>query len=643
MKPNMDNGENCRAAGALDGADGNRQNNIPKKTTKASVVDYVFTSYDSLSERWKQSGVHTALSVASTSKIYSSIRRRVARSAENSLILRAIAAFVGKLPAVTVRAYGTFVFSLGFYSMLVYVIKAIASTMTADIDALVTSVMLILISLPLLFSKKTLAEAVLESKAASFIAFDILGYRREVAALQREPRGRCDTPMLIGMVLGLLTFYVDIIYVMALVGAVIGIYLLSSRPEAGVVMLFVLLPFLPEGALAVYVTVLSFSYLFKLITGRRTLHFDPADTAMLIFAAAVYLAGVIHYGAGTDIGAHSTAPLIFVYFVIANLITNDKWRKRCLHAVMIGGGLTASVYLLSQIFDIASILGDGFSSGVLSRLSEDILFIVGESDDVTPYLIMVLPMMLSYIDLPGHQKAGMLYGVFAIVTVVSLIYTGSRSLWMGAVLTVMILLLAKNLKYVWIPAAVVTAVPLLVWILPTEFDRYILGLFDLSGATARVGVRGISALILRDNFLGGIGFSDDVFSAVYSSYSQFGITAENSQSFPLSVAVRLGVTGVILFLAAVVLLFIKAATNAKKAETSDERSVSVSTAAGFFAIIVSGISLDIFYSEKMFLFFFMYAAFMSSYSAVKPKPSSTLESLLALRDGKTASIDIERD
>lgn len=252
-------------------------------------------------------------------------------------------------------------------------------------------------------------------------------------------------------------------------------------------------------------------------------------------------------------------------------------------------------------------------------------------------------MMLSYIDLPGHQKAGMLYGVFAIVTVVSLIYTGSRSLWMGAVLTVMILLLAKNLKYVWIPAAVVTAVPLLVWILPTEFDRYILGLFDLSGATARVGVRGISALILRDNFLGGIGFSDDVFSAVYSSYSQFGITAENSQSFPLSVAVRLGVTGVILFLAAVVLLFIKAATNAKKAETSDERSVSVSTAAGFFAIIVSGISLDIFYSEKMFLFFFMYAAFMSSYSTVKPKPSSTLESLLALRDGKTASIDIERD
>ncbi len=625
-----------------DGAAENGKNGISKKTAKKGVISHVFTSYDSLCRRWKESGVYTAVSIASTSKIYRNMQRRIARSAENSLILRAISAFVGKLPAVTLRAYGTFVFSLGFYAMLVYVIKAIASTMTADVDVLVTSVVLIVASLPLLFSKRTLAEAVLESKIASFVAFDILGYRREVAALPREPKSRCDTTMLIGMVLGLLTFYVDIAYVLALVGAVTGVYLILSRPEAGVVMLFVLLPFLAARVLAVYVAVLSFSYLFKLITGRRKLHFDPTDTAMLIFAVAAYLAGVIHYGAGTDIGAYSTAPLIFVYFVIANLISNDKWRERCRHAVMIGGGLTATVYLVAQVFDIVSIIGNGFASDVLNRMGEGILFAIGETNDVTPYLIMVLPMILSYIDMPGHQKAGVLYGIFAIVTVASVIYTGSRSLWVGAALTVTVLLLAKNIKFIWIPAAVVTAIPLLVWVLPAEFDSRILGLFDLSGVTGRVGVRGISALILRDNFLGGIGFPDDVFSSVYSLYSQFGITAENSQSFPLSIAVRLGVTGVILFIVFALLLFIKASTKAKNATNNDERSVSVSTAAGFLAVIVSGVSLDIFYSEKMFLLFFMYAAFLSSYSAAKPELSSTLDPAYTLRDGKTASIDIER-
>lgn len=616
-----------------------------EKTAKTGVISHVFASYRALCRKWEHSGIYTAASRMATSKTFSRMRRRVSRSVENSVILRTVAAFAGRLPGVTLRAYGTLLFSLGLYSVIVFIIKAVASTLTSDVDALVTSISLMIAAVPLLFSKKTLAEAVLDSKAGSFVAFDLLGYRREEAALSRRVRGRCDTPMLIGMVLGLCSFYVDILYIIAAMSAVVAIYFLLTRPESGAVMLFVLLPFMPDEMLAVYITILGCGYLFKLITGRRTMRFDPADTVMLVFAMAVFFGGVIHYGEGTYVGAYSVAPFVFVYFIITNLIKNDKWRERCRGAVMTGGALVAAVYLLTRIFDPSVLLADGFSSSVLTRLAEYVTFIADEVGDVTPYMLMILPMMVTYVFLRGRGGQGLLYIMPAALTAAAVIYTQSRSLWLGAAVGIVTLLMAGNIRFVWIPVAVVTAIPLLILVLPSSMDKYILDLLDLSGAdtAARVGVRELSAQILKDNFFGGIGFSDDVFSEVYSLYSKFGVSAENSQSFFLGIAVRIGVTGLFLFLLAMLVLFIKSVSGAKNAETLDEKSVSVSSAAGLLSVLVSGVSLDIFYTEKMFLLFFMFAAFMSSYSAVKPKKVGVSENAVITRDGKTASLDIYFD
>ena len=66
-------------------------------------------------------------------------------------------------------------------------------------------------SVPLIFSGKTLAEAVLESRVGGLGAFEMLGFRREEAAMPRERHKRCDLAMLVGMILGLLSFYVDML------------------------------------------------------------------------------------------------------------------------------------------------------------------------------------------------------------------------------------------------------------------------------------------------------------------------------------------------------------------------------------------------------------------------------------------------
>ncbi len=192
---------------------------------KTGIFEYVFTSYEALSRRWERSGVSALFSRARYSKAAAFVRRTVSRSAERSVILRLVSGFVNALPGVTLKAYGTFLFSLGFYSVLAFVIKAVASTLVADLDALITAVVIMLAALPLLLSKKTLAEGVLESSVGAFIAFDVLGFRREAAALKRPVYRKSEAAMLSGMILGLLSFYVDIRYIIAAVFSVIAGYL----------------------------------------------------------------------------------------------------------------------------------------------------------------------------------------------------------------------------------------------------------------------------------------------------------------------------------------------------------------------------------------------------------------------------------
>lgn len=595
---------------------------ISKRNKKSvGIFEYAFTSYYKLTEKWKKSAVCSLLYKASASKAVSRVRKVAARSSEKSVLLGALRRFVAKLPSVTLRAYGTFIFSLGFYSVLVYIIKAIASTLDADTDALIFSGMLIIASIPLLLSGKTLAEAVIESRVGSFVAFDLLGYRPESAQACKTVIKRCDIAMIAGMVLGLCSFYVDIEYIAAAVAIVVMIYLAMTVPEGAAVVFIALAPIMRMTAAKAFIAVLLIGYLYKLLTGRRTFKLDLCDSVMLIFGVIVILGDTIHYGNGTEVGAASHLSAVIMYFLIVNLVRNDKWRRASRAAVTFGGVMTAVLFVASCYLPerMATVT---FVSDSLENSKELLLGLMCDSDVALLYVAAVLPMLMVDVSNGKSKKKSGGAAIFAALMLAAVVMSKSRSVWLSAAVGVTLLLLFLNSKLVAVPVTVAALVSFGAFVLPDEFSIYIKRLFDFSGegTVANINVRENSLKMLLDNLFGGIGSADGVFSSYYSVYMGTGATPDSAKNLFLGVGVALGVTGLLVFVLALVCLLAKMYTHVKVSGELNSKSVL----AGFFAMIFGGLAVDIFAEPKMFLLFFVYAAFASSYTSVIPTREDTL-------------------
>lgn len=610
----------------------------------SGIFSRIFSSYGKLDAVWRGGAVYGAFSRFRDVRWVKRMRRGVARSVERSMILRAMRTVFSALPWLTVRSYGMFFFSFGFYTSVIFAIKTVATSLTADIDALLTGAAFILLSVPLLFSTKTLAGAVISSRFASYLVIDILGYRREKAASETVPRRRLDIMFIAGMILGLLTFFVEPHQV---VGAILLILLAGAvfcNPETGVILLFALFPLLRDMYLSLLVTLIFLSYLIKLICGRRTMRFDIADTFMMVFFMMTALAEIINYGAGTH-GAVRTVRLLYmsVYFLAVNMISNSAWRSRLMRAMMLGASIMA-------VISIGSIFEDVLTEFTVGVGSKDIISLTGWLSDVSGaaeissyYLAMMLPVMIAYLLRRGIGKKRLNILFFSLVTVAAAALTMSRGLWFGAIAGVIVMLLIFDMRLAFIPAAAAVCVTAAAALLPESMRAGIEGIFDMSGALTRnrIAVRALSGSIFFDNIFGGIGGGEGVFYDMYNAYSTVGASADNSQSLFLQIGVELGIFGLLVFLLAVIFLLIKSFTGSVRGADRSNRLCSGALAAGLTAALMIGVSNYIWVDDRMLLLFFMFAGAVSSYSAGLSAPDEDSADIGTVTgDEKTASVDI---
>lgn len=609
------------------------------------IFGRIFTSYDKIESARCGGAIFDVFSRIRTSRTALRIRRGIARSVEGSFIARAAGRLGSALPWMTLRSYGTFLFSLGFYTSIIYAIKAVATTLTADTDALVSGVMLMLLSVPLLLSGKTLAEAVLSSGLSSFLVFDILGFRRDEAEAGRSPHKRADMMFLVGMAMGLLTFYIEPYHIIGAFLSLVLLFVVMSKPESGVILLYALFPFFPDLQLSAIILITLVSYLVKLACGRRTLRFDTVDAFMLVFFLLIAAAELINYGAGTEYtGTPRRVIYMTAYFLTTNLMSNQAWRSRMIRALMFGGSAVAVVSIISVFSDpmTAAIAGTGSQS--VAGLGAWFDSVICSAEESSYYLAMMLPVMAAYVFRRGNGKRRLNVLFFSIVTLTAAVLTMSRGIWLGAVAGIVLLLIICDPRFILLPAAAAVGVPAVIMLIPQDARAGVMTLFDMSGALTqdRVAVRRLSSMIFFDNFLGGIGRGDGVFYSVYNSYSSVGASADNSQNLFLEIGVELGVFGLLVFILATVFLLMKSFTGAKRAPDRARRICSVALACGLFAALISGLSSYIWLDERMFFLFFMFAGAASAYNdEMATDPGCEVIPGIVNGDGNTASIDIE--
>ena len=250
------------------------------------------------------------------------MKHKFASSIENSFFISAIGKLYSSLLITSLASYGVFAFSFGFYVVATYLLKKYSFDIEVNTASLATGIALIAISVVLFMSKKSLAQAISGSVMLRFIFFDVLNLRSvsvDYAAAQPAYTG-ISVSFLVGMISGTVSIFVPAEYVVIALAAVISVHAVLLSPEAGIIGICLLLPFLPTMALAVLTCLVLVSCIIKFFCGKRVFKISFIDVPVFLFLLLTFFGGIFSQSKSSTNKMLLMVCFIAAYFIVKNLI-----------------------------------------------------------------------------------------------------------------------------------------------------------------------------------------------------------------------------------------------------------------------------------------------------------------------------------
>jgi len=584
---------------------------------KKSLVGYLFSSYDS-----EQAACCDSMAACITGKLrfgdhLKNLKLFINRQFENSIILSLVQKLSGKLLELSLRHYGIFFLTFGTYSTALYMMTYyLESFDVLPIVNLYIGVGVMAASIPAVFVTRSLSECILGSSITELLLIKFLGVRRVSLERKKTVKGWTSLAFILGTIAGISTIFVTPLIVPLAFGAFIGAVLLISIPETGVLLIMFALPFLPTMVLAALIIVTAMCYFLKLIRGKRTLKLELTDWAVLLFMVMMALGGVISSSSGSLKPALLYCCLMCGYFLVVGLIRTGKWVMRCVGALIGGSFFVSLLGIYENFFGMAQ--STWHDEELFEDISGRVVSTFENPNVLAEYLIMVLPFMLSLLLI----KNGTPYKLAALITGgaagLCLIFTWSRGAWLGIMFGVLVYFLIYSRKTMLAFAVGICAIPFLPFILPANIINRFLSIGNLKDTSTNYRVNIWKAVInmVEDHFGGGIGVGTAAFAEVYPEYSLAGIeSAPHSHNLYLQVLVELGIFGLIVLLAVIVLAaqsnFTFYSSVSKKLGNDNctalesMKLINSASFCGLIGILVQGMTDHVWYNYRVFCMFWL--------------------------------------
>lgn len=554
-------------------------------------------------------------------------RLRVLSAVEGSLLFRVIHAFFHTLFCLPLGIYGLLLLvyglcGVGSYFLLPYVYLPLAPSR----EHLVFSGVVAFLSIPLLLTRRTLAETLGRGGVAYAFFVGFLGLPRDRLKAQRH-----RVPILLPYLVPLFSVAAawgalhlhPLFLLMLLLGlGVLGLIL--TYPEAGVVLSTAMLPviWLSHSLLLPLCGVILLtwiSYGLKLLFMHRTLRFGLLDTLVLLLGGVILLSGFT--GANVTPASMLNAVLLFIclsdYFLIVNLMTTRGYIHRCL----LGVGLSVVVVTLLAYLRILPVEALDWMKG--SRASNAILggaetFIERLSglwlEHSELYLVLIFPWLYAYL---GHTKR-LLNRVLALVFIgldlVLILKTHSISaLFCILGVTVLFLLLMDH-----------KGLSMGILLFPALLcgGGWVSRLFPLSEATRTVLSRSRHFKALLSESLwrmtldhpGGIGMGEAAFTAVYPAYAAPDLGAvTDSGNLYFEVLLSYGWAGMLILTVTLLVFLQKGLTALRYATERQDRAVIIGGITGTAGLLIFGAVRSFITSPRVFFTMILVLALCSTY------------------------------
>lgn len=432
----------------------------------------------------------------------------------------------------------------------------------AEVGAGSVAFVLILCSLPLCTSMRSLARAVRKSYFCSRFLFDFCAFSPDGFALEERGRARVGGALLLSLLLALAARFLTPL------GCVLGLFFaaclffLFALPELNLLLLVLVFPFLqlsshPTVLLCVLVLVTHLSFLAKALTGKRELSFSLCDLLVLLFCLSLFLGGI--FGRGDPTEGIVLSLLAGIYFPVTHLLQNERWRRRTRACSVFSGGVTAWIGILQYFLGKAEIRW--VDATRFGDIGGRVTSVFDNPNILAIYLLLIFPLALYGAFDPRETPMRRLrLGFFGGAMLLCLILTWTRGAWLALLIVVAFFLLFHSRRT--LAVACFLPLPLLAAcsFLPSSIYRRFLSIGDLAESSIRYRLytwQGVMRMIREHPF--GIGVGSRAFSSVYPHYAVSGTeTVVHAHHLLLQISLEMGVVALVIFCTLLVLVFLRA-------------------------------------------------------------------------------------
>jgi putative inorganic carbon (HCO3(-)) transporter len=483
---------------------------------------------------------------------------------------------------------------------------------------ILTSALVLISGLVLVCAKSSLASVAKNSFVLNYIRQILFSdCKEDVHTIYNMPfiKTVCMGVFVLSLALSYVSVYAPLLVIIG-IALLLGILL---KPVLGIYIMALGTALLPTMANVFVVAITFVSYILHLAFDKHT-DFKPSCFSVVIFAFLLFMG----LGALVSVDTSSSIMVFAIYLVFTlgfTLVTNIVKSKKqwCITVALFAiSSFIVSVYGIIQNFTLDSTTQSWVDPTLFSDITTRVYSTLSNPNVLGQFLILTIPVILSCIlhsikcSMP--KKTTAMYLVFILSGFTCLIFTWSRSAWVGVMLSVVLMLCIYNKRWIALCVAALFVMPL---VLPESILSRLtsIGNTEDTSTTYRIAVWTSSINMIRDYPLCGIGLGSDAFLKIYTRYALSGADfALHAHNFYLQWIVDVGVWGLIIFVSAVLTAYGLIAS--VKDKHSLMRFVCIGLGCGLIGYLFQGMAETQWYNYKMVLIFWFCLAIIQTASDI---------------------------
>ncbi len=397
----------------------------------------------------EDSGKSTAESIKQkTSGFFVQIRRKFASACEASVLACLLEKLYIRILTCKVRVIAVFLLSFGIVSLLFrYAVNLSISHFISDNNT-VSSLFLIIISLVLFTTNKTVHSLVVNSRLLGNLS---IAYSEQSIIFENSGHIAINTTYSTSFFLGIICGICSVVYpisaICTFIFSILYVVLIFNRPECGILFMTAVLPFLGKGSMFLCTVITFLALLYRYMLGKRHIKLGTAKVLMIISLLFLVVRGVL---SGTSF--LNTRFLIYVCFYLSaitamSLIRSTAMFRRTATVLITmtrGFSIIFAFYYLGSIFFGKDTVADFLSVINIQSLTHSLT----STYFMVPFLCMSIPLNFAYLVGDNSRKYAAWNLLCLIILFSSLVYVSSYAVVLICILSCVAVMFFFNKKYV---------------------------------------------------------------------------------------------------------------------------------------------------------------------------------------------------